>query len=106
MQLRQAIYAIVKDTFPYCGLYVVGSSMNGFGSITSDMDMCLMICQQEIDQHREAQQILGVVNRGLRKCAYIIDLDLIRAKVPIIKFRDKISGVECDLNVNNSVGIR
>jgi len=106
MQLRQAIYQIIKDVFPYCGLYVVGSSMNGFGGVKSDMDMCLMICQQEIDQHREAPEILRMIYRGLKKCAYIIDLELIRAKVPILKFRDKISGVECDLNVNNSVGIR
>ena len=75
MQLRQAIYQIIKgtkvslsvskafgcvltnpcmndsfllDVFPYCGLYVVGSSMNGFGGVKSDMDMCLMICQQEV----------------------------------------------------------
>jgi len=106
MQLRQAIYTIIKDVFPYCGLYVVGSSMNGFGGVKSDMDMCLMICQQEIDQHREAPEILRMIYRGLKKCAYIVDLELIRAKVPILKFRDKISGVECDLNVNNSVGIR
>jgi len=106
MQLRQAIYQIIKDVFPYCGLYVVGSSMNGFGGVKSDMDMCLMICQQEIDQHREAPEILRMIYRGLKKCAYIVDLELIRAKVPILKFRDKISEVECDLNVNNSVGIR
>lgn len=106
MQLRQAIYSIIKDVFPYCGLYVVGSSMNGFGGVKSDMDMCLMICQQEIDQHREAPEILRLIYRGLKKCAYIVDLELIRAKVPILKFKDDISGVECDLNVNNSVGIR
>lgn len=106
MQLRQAIYSIIKDVFPYCGLYVVGSSMNGFGGVKSDMDMCLMICQQEIDQHREAPEILRLIYRGLNKCAYIADLELIRAKVPILKFKDDISGVECDLNVNNSVGIR
>jgi len=106
MQLRQAIYSIIKDVFPYCGLYVVGSSMNGFGGVKSDMDMCLMICQQEIDQHREAPEILRLIYRGLKKCAYIADLELIRAKVPILKFKDDISGVECDLNVNNSVGIR
>jgi len=106
MQLRQAIYGIIKDVFPYCGLYVVGSSMNGFGGVKSDMDMCLMICQQEIDQHREAPEILRLIYRGLKKCAYIVNLDLIRAKVPILKFKDDISGVDCDLNVNNSVGIR
>ena len=41
-------YVTFADVFPYCGLYVVGSSMNGFGGVKSDMDMCLMICQQEV----------------------------------------------------------
>ncbi|TKC33767.1 hypothetical protein EI555_017276, partial [Monodon monoceros] len=37
---------------------------------------------------------------------YIERPQLIRAKVPIVKFRDKVSCVEFDLNVNNIVGIR
>lgn len=32
--------------------------------------------------------------------------DLILAKVPILKFKDKQSGFEIDLNCNNAVGIR
>ena len=36
---------------------------------------------------------------------FIKNCNLIRAKVPILKFRDQLSGVECDLNVNNVVGI-
>lgn len=30
------------------GLYVVGSSVNGFGSNESDMDMCLMLTNNEV----------------------------------------------------------
>lgn len=36
---------------------------------------------------------------------FIRNCNLIRAKVPILKFRDQLSGIECDLNVNNVVGI-
>ena len=35
----------------------------------------------QIDQHREAPEILRMIYRGLKKCAYIVDLELIRAKV-------------------------
>ena len=35
-----------------------------------------------------------------------MNIQLIRAKVPILKFRDRFTGFECDLNINNSVGIR
>lgn len=34
------------------------------------------------------------------------DPELILAKVPILKFKDKETGFEIDLNCNNSVGIR
>lgn len=34
------------------------------------------------------------------------DLELIQAKVPILKFRDKKNNLEVDLNCNNAVGIR
>lgn len=106
MNLRDALYAIMKDVFPYCGLYVVGSSMNGFGSNTSDMDLCLMLCHSQIDQKREATEILSILYKALRKCLFLKQVLLIRAKVPILKFTDAVSHVECDLNVNNSVGIR
>lgn len=43
MQLREALNAVLKAVFPYAGLYVVGSSMNGFGTNKSDMDLCLML---------------------------------------------------------------
>jgi len=31
-----------------CGLYIVGSSLNGFGSSMSDMDLCLMVSHLEV----------------------------------------------------------
>ena len=31
-----------------CGLYIVGSSMSGFGTKTSDMDLCLMLSPYEV----------------------------------------------------------
>ncbi|XP_050403756.1 poly(A) RNA polymerase gld-2 homolog A isoform X2 [Patella vulgata] len=104
--LRKCLYAVLQGVFPYCGLYIVGSSMNGFGNTRSDMDLCLMVSNKIIDQKREATDILFNIHRALRKCSFISNANVIRAKVPILKFRDKISTVDCDLNINNSVGIR
>lgn len=106
MKLRDALYGIIQGVFPYCGLYAVGSSMSGFGTNKSDMDLCLMLTHQPIDQRREATEILNLVHRGLKKCSFIKTSQVIKAKVPILKFWDDISQVECDLNINNSVGIR
>jgi len=33
-----------------CGLYIVGSSLNGFGSSMSDMDLCLMVSHVEVSR--------------------------------------------------------
>eukprot|EP00058_Branchiostoma_floridae_P024380 XP_002609870.1 hypothetical protein BRAFLDRAFT_90748 [Branchiostoma floridae] len=38
--------------------------------------------------------------------AFIQRPQLIRAKVPILKFKDSVSGVECDVNINNLTGVR
>ena len=38
--------------------------------------------------------------------AFIEKMELIRAKVPILKFRDAQTQVDVDLNCNNAVGIR
>ncbi|WAQ99883.1 GLD2A-like protein [Mya arenaria] len=47
VDLRNALYAVFKEVFPYSGLYMVGSSMSGFATQTSDMDLCLMVTAQQ-----------------------------------------------------------
>jgi DNA polymerase sigma len=37
---------------------------------------------------------------------FLTKLDVIRAKVPILRFYDSITNLEVDLNFNNIVGIR
>ena len=48
LRLRDALYYRIAHYFPVCGLYIVGSSLNGFGNDKSDMDLCLMITNQEV----------------------------------------------------------
>lgn len=42
MILWKYLYLIIKKTFPRLGLYLVGSTISGFGADTSDVDMCLV----------------------------------------------------------------
>uniref|UniRef100_A0A8C9VV06 polynucleotide adenylyltransferase n=1 Tax=Scleropages formosus TaxID=113540 RepID=A0A8C9VV06_SCLFO len=86
--------------------YLAGSTLNGFGSRSSDADLCLVIKDGSVDQRTDAVYILSLIRKLLYRLSYIERPQLIRAKVPILKFRDKVSGVEFDLNVNNIVGIR
>lgn len=92
--------------FPISGLQVVGSTMSGFGSNTSDVDMCLLIRGSEVDQRFEAVDKLQVLNGALSGTNWLDKVEMIYAKVPILKFRDPRRQLEVDLNCNNFVGIR
>ncbi|XP_061875526.1 poly(A) RNA polymerase GLD2 isoform X2 [Colius striatus] len=104
---RAELQREIQQIFPHSRLFLVGSSLNGFGTRSSDGDLCLVIKEQPVNQKTEARHILSLVHKHFStKLCYIERPQLIRAKVPIVKFRDKVSCVEFDLNVNNIVGIR
>ncbi|XP_076167304.1 poly(A) RNA polymerase gld-2 homolog A isoform X3 [Ptiloglossa arizonensis] len=106
MMLWRYLYVYIKTAFPKYGLFLVGSTMNGFGSDNSDVDMCLLVRHTEMDQRNEAIGHLEQILKCLKRCGFIEQLELIQAKVPILKFHDSIQNLEVDLNCNNAVGIR
>lgn len=103
---RAQLQRDIQLLHPCARVFLAGSSLNGFGSRSSDADLCLVVQDGPVNQRTDAVYILSRVQRLLYKLSYIERPQLIRAKVPILKFRDRISGVEFDLNVNNVVGIR
>lgn len=106
MMLWKHLYVYIKTSYPKYGLFLVGSTMNGFGSDNSDVDMCLLVRHTEMDQRYEAMEHLEEILVYLKKCEFIEQLELIQAKVPIIRFRDAMQNLKVDLNCNNAVGIR
>ncbi|NXK00729.1 GLD2 polymerase, partial [Corythaixoides concolor] len=109
----------IQLIFPQSRLFLVGSSLNGFGTRSSDGDLCLVVKEEpipffffnfniifQVNQKTEARHILSLVQKlfNTKLCNYIERPQLIRATVPIVKFRDKVR--QFDLNVNNLVGIR
>ncbi|KAL3090007.1 hypothetical protein niasHS_006459 [Heterodera schachtii] len=108
LQLRDQLYYAISPIFPMCGLYIVGSSLNGFGTKRSDLDLCLMITNRDIDQRTDAVVVLSSVMRTLESNQIVAEQNLILAKVPIlrIKFIGTFHDITVDLNVNNSVAIR
>ncbi|NWT06385.1 GLD2 polymerase, partial [Mionectes macconnelli] len=116
---RTELQREIQLIFPQSRLYLVGSSLNGFGTRSSDGDLCLVVKEEpistsffnfsiifQVNQKTEARRILSLVQKlfSTKLCNYIERPQLIRAKVPIVKFRDKVR--QFDLNVNNVVGIR
>ncbi|KAJ6669824.1 hypothetical protein lerEdw1_000373 [Lerista edwardsae] len=114
---RTQLQREIQQIFPSSRLFLVGSSLNGFGTRSSDGDLCLVVKEEPMNQKTEARHILSVLQKHFCRnlSNYIERPQLIRAKVPIVKFRDKVRQVyvitiifcvEFDLNVNNVVGIR
>lgn len=97
-----------KSDFADSQLDIVGSSMNGLGTLTSDVDMCLLLPEKygDIDQNTQAVLILRLIKNIIsQELNFIDNVRLIEAKVPILKFKDKLFNIEVDLNINNIVGI-
>ncbi|XP_040052582.1 poly(A) RNA polymerase GLD2 [Gasterosteus aculeatus] len=92
----QRVYAVAR-------LYLTGSSMNGLGCRSSDADLCLVL---KGNKRQDPIHVLLVLQKLFKSLSYVEKTQLIRAKVPILKFREKGSDLEFDLNINNTVGIR
>jgi hypothetical protein len=118
---------------PKWGLFLVGSTISGFGSDTSDIDMCLVHKDnhfERVDPRMEAMVTLNdlknFLQNSLSKFWKILpfalsantsfsfnslpgpfqSFSLINAKVPILRFRDATNKIEIDLNYNNCIGVR
>ncbi|XP_034945506.1 poly(A) RNA polymerase GLD2-like [Chelonus insularis] len=104
--LWKYLFIFIKTMFPKFSLFLVGSTMNGFGTNSSDADICLLTRNAEIIQRAEAIIHLDALMHYLGHCDFIQDLQLIQAKVPILKFKDAIQKLDIDLNCNNAVGVR
>ncbi|KAM4577330.1 poly(A) RNA polymerase GLD2 [Odontesthes bonariensis] len=84
-------------------LYLTGSSMNGLGCRSSDADLCLVI---KAAKRPDPVYVLSQLKKAFKSLSYVERIRLIRAKVSILRFREKGSDLEFDLNINNTVGIR
>ncbi|CAN9513298.1 unnamed protein product [Ophioblennius macclurei] len=93
----------IRQVFAVGQLYLTGSSMNGLACRSSDADLCLVI---RGNKKADAIYVLSRLQHVFRSLSYVDKTQLIRAKVPILRFNRKGSDLEFDLNVNNTVGIR
>ncbi|XP_052868512.1 poly(A) RNA polymerase gld-2 homolog B [Anopheles cruzii] len=110
LRLWRYLYICIRTRFPKYGLYLVGSTISGFGANSSDVDMCLVVrsAPSHFDPRTEALYNLSAVKDYLVSEASPTfgQFSLIQAKVPILRFQDSKHGIEVDLNFNNCVGIR
>ncbi|KAI9909350.1 hypothetical protein PsorP6_015282 [Peronosclerospora sorghi] len=111
---RQSIYdqvqthVIAKLSCP-CALDVFGSSANAFGTAQSDMDMCLVLPEGEVLSMERKQQLLRDVVELLEARADLftsVNTSRLSARIPIIMFVSRATGIECDLCVENPLAQR
>ncbi|KAJ3030140.1 hypothetical protein HDV00_009094 [Rhizophlyctis rosea] len=82
--------------------HLFGSSVNGLGTIQSDVDICLTT---PWDDRVQGVANMHVLASALRKHGMQKIYTVAKAKVPICKFYDP-DLVNCDINVNNTIALR
>lgn len=105
MHLWRELYVFLKST----RLYMVGSTISGLGSDSSDVDICLIsrgsgMCH--IDPKSEAIFALTNLMQVLSTLSRFASFEVIKAKVPILRFRDTERAIDIDINYNNCVGVK
>ncbi|XP_035494554.1 poly(A) RNA polymerase GLD2 isoform X2 [Scophthalmus maximus] len=100
---RAQLQQDIQRVYAAARLYLTGSSMNGLGCRSSDADLCLVLRGKKTPN---PIHVLTALQRLFQSVSYVDRTQLIRAKVPILRFKDKDSNLEFDLNINNTVGIR
>ncbi|KAA8520552.1 hypothetical protein F0562_014808 [Nyssa sinensis] len=100
-QLLTLLEKLVTKEWPEAQLYLYGSCANSFGVSKSDIDVCFAIENADLNK-----------SDVLLKLADILQSDnlqnvqaLTRARVPIVKLMDPVTGISCDICINNLLAV-
>jgi len=103
----------LKAVFPTCRLQLFGSTANTLGSVTSDLDLCLVVdppppCP---DPEKRAEHVRKYEADVVSQAGALFETDpanrevkaITTCRVPIVKLVDTETGIACDLCVNNEL---
>ncbi|XP_061540719.1 terminal uridylyltransferase 4 isoform X2 [Phycodurus eques] len=108
-QKREQILAslerfIRKEYNDKAQLCLFGSSKNGFGFHDSDLDICMTLEGHETAEKLNCKEIIEGLAKVLKKHAGLRNiLPITTAKVPIVKFEHRQSGLEGDISLYNTL---
>jgi len=117
MQLWNELERVMRNRFN-ATTHVFGSTLNGFGGSGSDLDICVFFDASSFGRShshnkkgysKDEMKILADIRKVIRKdChGYISgNIELVPAKIPILKFFDQFGKIEVDLSCNNKTSIR
>uniref|UniRef100_A0A8D3CGG5 Terminal uridylyltransferase 4 n=1 Tax=Scophthalmus maximus TaxID=52904 RepID=A0A8D3CGG5_SCOMX len=85
-------------------LCLFGSSKNGFGFCDSDLDICMTLKGHETAEKLNCKEIIEGLAKVLKKHTGLRNiLPITTAKVPIVKFEHRQSGLEGDISLYNTL---
>lgn len=112
------IESCLRKEFPNCKVIPYGSSATGFSFQDSDLDAFVdlqlkslsSVCgitggKEEEDNHRGQERTRLVAETLRSEERFRNARPILNARIPIIKMRDKKTGIECDINVVSSMGV-
>lgn len=92
-------------------LCVIGSTLTGFDTATSDLDLCLIIYDENnaIDENykhkQKAIEKLHNVGNILKMNKISDQVEVIKAKTPILKFIYNKTNIEVNININQTTSV-
>lgn len=108
-QKREQILAslerfIRKEYNDKAQLCLFGSSKNGFGFRDSDLDICMTLEGHDTAEKLNCKEIIEALAKVLKKHTGLRNiLPITTAKVPIVKFEHRQSGLEGDISLYNTL---
>ncbi|KAJ3105770.1 hypothetical protein HDU97_007590 [Phlyctochytrium planicorne] len=108
LKMQEGVFEVVQEitrrVFADATLHHFGSTANGFSLTNSDMDLC--ICLRSADSLKiSPAQCVEKIGHALKQAGMKDVKMLTRARVPIVKMRDPVTGIRCDVGFQNNLAI-
>ncbi|XP_047153944.1 UTP:RNA uridylyltransferase 1 [Vigna umbellata] len=100
-QLMALLERLVSKEWPAAKLYLYGSCANSFGVSKSDIDVCLAIEEADMDKAKIIIKLADILQSDNLQNVQA----LTRARVPIVKLMDPVTGISCDICINNLLAV-
>ncbi|KAE7997172.1 hypothetical protein FH972_001828 [Carpinus fangiana] len=100
-QLLALLERLVCKEWPKARLYLYGSCASSFGVSRSDIDVCLAIDGGDINKSEILLRLADILQSDNLQNVQA----LTRARVPIVKLMDPVTGISCDICINNVLAV-
>jgi hypothetical protein len=103
----EGLLASLPDVVPPgTKLRVFGSSANNFGSDSADLDMCMAFPRGGPPTALSPPEIVERLAEQLEAAGMTDVVPRSTARIPILLFKDGVSGLDCDISLENPLAVR